>query len=115
MENIKEKRLEEVIEKGSEVALQSLVDWYVDILDNMIDAECKNFRLKLGRKYVKLQESYVSCDKVAHASEAFKEGVRRDVIESIMAEKLKGKRHINALRLIRKAIKQQWILAFGDE
>lgn len=95
------------------VLMQQFADWYIDILDSMIHAECEKFRHKLNRKYLKLQEKYISFDTIDCATSAFRIRVRKDVIESMYAYQLKGKK-VNAARLIRKSIKQQWMLSYGN-
>ena len=99
------------LEEHHAVILQEFADWYVDILDNMIHAECERFRHKLNRKYMRLQKNYISYDSVDCATSEFRERVRQDVIEDIYASYLK--RHINAVKLVRKNIKQQWMLNYG--
>lgn len=101
------------LEEHHAVILQEFADWYVDILDNMIHAECAKFRTKLSKKYMKMQTDYVSFDSIDPATAEFRERVRQDVIENIYASYLKGKRHINAVKLVQKAIKQQWMLNYG--
>lgn len=107
------KKIEEklIVEKLEEM---NFSDRALSLLDNMIWDECEIMRHKLTQKYYRLKTNYARCAReVQCAYPEFTRKVKDEVLYRIAYNKLIGKKYFNLKKIIRNAVKMQWILDFG--